>query len=209
MKYYLSSFKLGNETSKLKDFVSKTNKKFGYIPNALDFSTANAIRKSKHIDDDMNDIRQYGVEIEVLDLKDYFGKKEQLGEKINTFGGLYVSGGNTFVLRQSMYLSGLDNLIMDIQKREDFVYVAYSAGVCILTPTLKPYAITDDATDFPYEEIKSQIWDGLGILGFAFEPHYQSDHPESKSTDIEIQHCVDNKILFKAYRDGEVLILEE
>jgi dipeptidase E len=208
MKYYLSSFKLGNETSKLKDLVSKTNKKFGYIPNAIDFTSADPVRKFKHIEDDMNDIRQYGVEIEVLDLKNYFGKKEVLKTKLGTLGGLYVSGGNTFVLRQAVHLSGLEEIFTDLQSREDFVYVAYSAGVCILTPTLKPYAITDDANDYPYKELKSQIWEGLGILDFAFEPHYNSDHPESKSTDIEIQHCIDNKILFKAYRDGEVLILE-
>lgn len=208
MKYYLSSFKLGNETTKLKDLVGITNKKFGYIPNALDFSSADPARKIKHIEDDMNDIRQYGLEIEVLDLKSFFGKKEELKTKISSLGGLYVSGGNTFVLRQAVHLSGLEEVMIDLQNRKDFLYVAYSAGVCILTPTLKPYAITDDATDFPYKEIKSQIWEGLGILDFAFEPHYKSDHPESKSTDIEIQHCVDNKILFKAYRDGEVLILE-
>lgn len=208
MKYYLSSFKLGNETSKLKDLISKTNKKFGYIPNAIDFSTADPVRKIKHIEDDMNDIRQYGVEIELLDLKSYFGKKEDLMAKISTLGGLYVSGGNTFVLRQATHLSGLDEILLSLQEKDDFVYVAYSAGVCILTPTLKPYAITDDATDFPYKELKSQIWEGLGILNFAFEPHFDSDHPESKSTDIEIRHCIDNKILFKAYRDGEVLILE-
>ena len=208
MKYYLSSFKLGNETSKLKDLVNKTNKKFGYIPNAIDFTSADPVRRIKHIEDDMNDIRQHGVEIEILDLKEYFGKKEELKEKLSNLGGLYVSGGNTFVLRQAVHLSGLEEIFTDLQNREDFLYVAYSAGVCIMTPTLKPYAITDDATDFPYKDLKSQIWEGLGILNFAFEPHYQSDHPESKSTDIEIQHCVDNKILFKAYRDGEVLILE-
>ncbi len=208
MKYYLSSFKLGNETSKLKDLASKTIGNFGYIPNALDFTSADPVRKAKHIQDDMDDIRNYGVDIETLDLKDYFGKREELKSKISSLSGLYVSGGNSFVLRQAFHLSGLDEILLSIQERDNFLYVAYSAGVCILTPTLKPYAITDDATDFPYKELQSQIWEGLGILDFAFEPHYQSDHPESKSTDIEIQLCVDNKILFKAYRDGEVLILD-
>lgn len=208
MKYYLSSFKLGNETTNLKYLVSKTNMKFGYIPNALDFTSVDSTRRARHIEDDMKDIEQHGVEIEVLDLKQYFGKTEELKAKLSTLGGIYVSGGNTFVLRQAIYLSGLEKIFSDLQKRDDFIYVAYSAGVCVLTPSLKPYAITDDATDFPYTELQSQIWEGLGILNFAFEPHFDSDHPESKSTDIEIRHCIDNKILFKAYRDGEVLILE-
>ena len=43
---------------------------------------------------------------------------------------------------------------------------------------------------------------------FIFEPHYDSDHPESESTDREIKKLIDEKVLFKAYRDGEVLIIE-
>lgn len=124
MKYYLSSFKLGNETFKLKDMVNITNKKFGYIPNAIDFSNADPVRKIKHIEDDMNDIRQYGLEIEVLDLKNYFGKKEELKTKISSLGGLYVSVRNTFVLRQAVHLSGLDDIFPDLKSREDFLYVA-------------------------------------------------------------------------------------
>lgn len=123
-------------------------------------------------------------------------------------GGVYVRGGNTFVLRQAMKLSGCDNLILEIKNRENFLYVAYSAGVCVLTPTLKPYAITDDADNFPYSEITEKIWDGIGIVPFIFQPHYKSDHPESASTDIEIEYCIENKLLFKAYHDGEVLIIE-
>ena len=207
MKFYLSSFKLGNETEKLKNLIKLTNKKFGYIPNALDFVGADPARRDKHIEDDMADFRQYGGEIELLDLKDYFSKPDELVKKIDSLGGVYVSGGNTFVLRQAYKLGGMDNVILSQQSRGDFLYCAYSAGVCVLTPSLKTYAITDDANNYPYEQMQEQVWDGLGILDYAFEPHFDSNHPESKSTDIEIKYCVDNKILFKAYRDGEVLII--
>ncbi len=208
MKYYLSSYKLGNETEKLKQLVKQTSGKFGYVPNALDFTKAEPERRKAHVESDMNDLRGVGADVELLDLKDYFDKQDELKEKLQSLGGLYVSGGNSFVLRQAMKLSGLDCLIPEISKREDFVYAGYSAGVCVLAPTMKAYAITDDATDFPYPEIQEQIWEGLGILDFIFEPHYDSDHPESASTDKEIKFCIDNKMLFKAYRDGEVLIIE-
>ena len=68
--------------------------------------------------------------------------------------------------------------------------------------------MTDNANDFPYQQIKETIWEGLSVLDFIFEPHYDSDHPESESTDKEIKKLVDEKVLFKAYRDGEVLITE-
>lgn len=206
MKYYLSSFKLGNEIDKLEKLLQTTPKKFGYVPNALD-SMREKPWWQEHVDSDMSDLRALGVEVELLDLKSHFGKQEALKEKLNELGGLYVSGGNSFILRQAMSLSGLDSLVLNM-KRDDFIYAGYSAGACVLSPTMRVYAITDDATDFPYPEQKEQIWDGLGILDFIFEPHYDSDHKESASTDKEIKYCIDNKLLFKAYRDGEVLVIE-
>jgi len=208
MKYYLSSFKLGNDTEKLKLLIKQTNRKFGYIPNALDFTTADNERRNKRAEEDMNELRAVDATVEILDLKDYFGRESDLRFKLQTLGGVYVSGGNTFVLRQAMRLSGFDNVLLEMSERKDFLYVAYSAGVCVLTKTLRYYAITDDANDFPYSEITEQIWEGLSILDFIFEPHYDSNHPESESTDREIKKLIDEKVLFKAYRDGEVLIIE-
>jgi dipeptidase E len=208
MKYYLSSFKLGNETEKLKELLAGVTGKIGFIPNALDFTDADPVRKQQGIAADINDIEQLGANVEIVDLKEYFGKPDELRTLINSLGGLYVRGGNSFILRQAMFLSGFDKIILDLQSRDDFLYVAYSAGVCVLTKDMSVYAITDDAKDFPYAEVKEQIWDGISIFDFAFEPHYKSDHPESASTDQEVQYCIDNKILFKAYRDGEVLIIE-
>ncbi len=209
MNYYLSSYRLGNELEKLRKLIARTSQKFGYVPNAYDFTTADQERKSVRSDDDMNDLRKLGATVEVLDLKDYFNKEEELQAKLSELGGVYVCGGNTFVLRQAMKVSGFDSALQAAAERTDFLYIGYSAGVCVLTPTLKPYAITDDATDFPYPEIQEQIWDGLGIVPFVFQPHYKSDHQESASTDKEIEYCIENKILFKAYHDGEVLIIEE
>jgi len=208
MKYYLSSYKLGNELEKLHSLIGQTSGKFGYIPNALDFSNADPAWKKEYIKEDMEDLRSNGAEVELLDLKDYFGKEKELGEKMQSLGGVYVSGGNTFVLRQAMKISGFDEVFHELTKREDFLYIAYSAGCCLLATTLKYYAITDNARDFPYPQIKETIWEGLGVLDFIFEPHYDSDHPESESTDKEIKKLVDEKVLFKAYRDGEVLITE-
>jgi dipeptidase E len=208
MKMYLSSFKLGNETAKLKELLSGTNGHIAYIPNALDFVGADRARRDKQIQENMHELDSLGAETKLLDLEDYFGKQEELKQYLRDFGGVYVQGGNTFVLRQAYRLSGFDAILMELNKRTDFVYIAYSAGVCVLTPDLRTYAITDDADNFPYKECIEQIWDGLGILDFTFEPHYQSDHPESASTDKEVEYCIENKILFRAYHDGEVLIIE-
>lgn len=208
MKYYLSSYKLGNETEKLKTLIKNTSEKFGYIPNALDFTGADQADVRQHCEKDIKDLSLYGVKVEMLDLKNYFEKENELKTKLTELGGLYISGGNTFVLRQAMKLSGLDKIIIENSFPNNFLYIAYSAGACLLSPDLKQYAITDNVKDFPYKQIKEQIWEGLNILNFVFQPHYHSDHPETQSTDKEIEYCIANKILFKAYKDGEVLVIE-
>ena len=89
----------------------------------------------------------------------------------------------------------------------DFIYGAYSAGCCILSPSLKGLQIVDNPEDKPYKYTET-IWEGLGILNYAFLPHYDSDHHESADIDKEIRYCIENKVPFKAFRDGEVEIFE-
>ena len=153
-------------------------------------------------------MNELGFEAESLDLKTYFGKEEALAKKLNSLGAIWVSGGNTFVLRQAMRLSGFDKLFSTLSTRKDFLYGGYSAGICILSETLKPIDMVDDPENFPYQGIDKVIYEGLGIFNYSFMPHYDSDHPESVDIGKEIQRCIDNKWLFKALRDGDVIIKE-
>ena len=206
MKLYLSSYRFGNEVDTLQLLGEQVSGTLGYIPNALDFTTADPVRKQLHIEREMTELQGLGFTVALLDLRAYFGRAHGLHEHLRTLGGVYVCGGNCFVLRQAMQLSGFDAALPAIRDRDDFLYAGYSAGVCALSPTLHAYAIVDDPTDMPYPQLREQIWDGLGLLSFVFLPHYRSDHPESAQIDEEIAYCIDHKILFKAYRDGEVLV---
>ncbi|MFA5644111.1 MAG: Type 1 glutamine amidotransferase-like domain-containing protein [Patescibacteria group bacterium] len=203
MKFYLSSYKIGPKTDKLKELT--LNKKIGYIPNALDYVESEARGESNF--KNLKDLVDLGIDVQMLDLKNYFGKKEELKKKIDLLDGVWVRGGNTFVLRQAMKLSGFDDIIKSIN-RDDFFYGGYSAGICILAPTLKVLQQVDRPDIFPYEELKEVIWDGLGILDYIIFPHYKSDHPESADIDKEIKFCKKNNFSFKTLRDGEVIIIE-
>lgn len=208
MKYYLSSYKFGDHAEDLKRLQS-SNKKLGHINNSRDWVGADPKRALKHQLEEMNFLDSLGFQSEVLDLKDYFDKEKALQEKLNSLGALWVSGGNTFVLRQAMKLSGFDNLFPALNQQKDFLYGGYSAGICILSDTLKPIDRVDDPHNFPYQGIDKVIYEGLGIFNYSFMPHYDSDHPESAAIEKEIQRCIDNKWVFKALRDGDVLIIEE
>src|ERR1039457_5406530 len=102
MKFYLSSYELGEETEKLKQFVPKG--KIAYIPNARDFSGADPERKTKRTENDIASLKNLGLQVELLDLKDYFGKQDALKKKLEEVGAVFISGGNVFVLRQAMKL---------------------------------------------------------------------------------------------------------
>jgi dipeptidase E len=207
MKFYLSSYKLGNKVEKLKKLMPVSNKKLGYIPNALDFSSADPERKKQGIKKEIEELRSLGFEVELLDLKKYFGKKTELKRKLDSFGGVFIRGGNTFVLRQAMKLSGFDDILVKMQ-RKDFLYAGYSAGICVLAQDFKSLQIVDNPKDKPYKQIKRTIWKGLGFLDYMILPHYKSDHPESAAVDKEVEYCKKNKIKFKTLRDEEVIIIE-
>ncbi len=205
MKLYLSSYKLGEKTETLKQWLASSKKRVGYIPNALDFIGMPSENRTKHMDFDMNELKVLGFAVEVLDLRDYFGKKDALREKLAQLDMVWVSGGNTFVLRQAMKLSGFDELVGELAELEDFIYGGYSAGCCVLSPNLKGLQIVDDPNNFPYS-LKEPIWNGLGVLEYLFLPHYDSDHPESEAIDKEVIYCTDHKIPYRTVRDGEVVM---
>ncbi len=205
MKYYLSSYKFGNDLEKLKSIIPKNNK-IGHINNARDSSDIDRSKKSQT--DEIEQLNQLGFAAEVINLKDYFNRKEDLRKKLNSLGGLWVAGGNTFVLRQAMHLSGFDVVIKELSKKDDFLYAGYSAGVCVLSKSLKSLFIVDKPYSFPYPEMNEPIWEGLGFFDYDFMPHYDSDHSESEDIGKTINYCIENKILFKAIRDGDVIIIE-
>jgi dipeptidase E len=208
MKLYLSSYKLGDKGEKLKQLLENTNHRCAYISNALDYST-DFERRGKHEASDMLYLTELGLKVELLDLRKYFNKQDLLEKKLSEYAMVWVSGGNTFVLRQAMKLSGFDNIILKLNKeKSDFVYAGYSAGICVLSPSLKGIEIVDPEDIGPYYQKLGTIWAGLGIIDFVPLVHYKSDHPESADADIEEQFYIDNKVKYESLRDGDVIIIE-
>jgi dipeptidase E len=207
MKFYLSSFRLGDRANELLRLMPE-NKTIAYIPNAGDYSDVNVEQRKQWESEDVKSLEQLGLSVEYLDLKHYFNKSADLRETLNTFGGVFVRGGNTFILRQAMKLSGFDTIFKEFLETEDFLYAGYSAGICVLAPDFKALQIVDDPHDKPYKECQETLWDGLGVLDQMILPHYKSNHPESAAIDEEVAYCKQHKIPFQTLRDGEVIVIE-
>jgi len=205
MKYYLSSYKLGNETEKLKQMIP-SNKKVAIIANAMDYSKDKEKRARKE-QDNVNEMASVGLTPKVVDLRDYFGKEDELRKKLDECGSVYVRGGNCFVLRLAMKLSGFDNIIKEWSTKQDKLYIAYSAGIGILGPSLDGIQLMDDINVNPYNG-HDLIWEGLNFIDYLIIPHYKSVHIESEDADKCVEYCKKKNIKYKTLKDGDVIIIE-
>ncbi len=206
MKLYLSSLGLGNETDRLVSMIPG-NRRAAVVFSALDFSNEFE-RKQASVDREVQMLAGLGLEAEALDLRDFFGRPDSLADEMARFGMLWVIGGNTFVLRRAMRQSGLDRFLLDNRDNDEFVYAGYSAGCCVLAPTLRGIDLVDDPLVVPEGYDREIVWDGLSLVDYCIAPHYRSDMEESPLIEKAVQYFIDNKMLFKALRDGEVIVVE-
>jgi len=207
MKLYLSSYKIGDNPQLLAGLIAN-NKKIAIIPNALDVYT-DVARREASLEREKNSLIQIGLNPDLLDLRNYFGKPEELKIKINEYGAVWVLGGNTFNLRRAYKESGFDIWLQQQKNNKDFVYGGYSAGVCILSPSLKGLETIDDPILVGNGYPQKTIWEGINIIDFAFVPHFESPgHPETEMVNKAVDYYKKAGIKYKTLHDGEVIIME-
>jgi dipeptidase E len=203
MQLYLSSYHLGDHPESLAELFS--NKKVALISNAVDYSTDQE-RNNLTQGQELRDLRSIGLNPTELDLREFFGQPERLSSELAQFGGIWIRGGNCFVLRRAMRYSGLDTLILAQTNNPNFVYAGYSAGACVAGPTLRGLELVDDEVITPPQYNPEIIWEGLNVVPFSIAPHYKSDHPESDDIDRVVEFFERNEMPYKALRDGEVYL---
>jgi dipeptidase E len=206
MKLYLSSYKVGNDTEGLKKLVGKVNARVAVIDNSRDYST-DLERKAKSLQSELDAMTELGFVPEYLDLRDYFGKPGTLVEKLSSFDVVWVVGGNSFLLRKAMEQSGFAEVIERLIKTNKLVYAGYSAGICVLAPSLKGVELVDDPNVQAEGYDSDIIWEGYGLIDFYPIVHYDSDHPESHLVDVELEHIKSLGIKYKTLRDGDTIIV--
>jgi dipeptidase E len=204
VKFYLSSFKFGDRRDELAEMAP--TREIAIIPNALDFRPRDDETTVRSLQNKVERLDDLGLDAEVIDLRDYFDDNDGLKQILWSMGAVFVLGGNVFVLRQAMFLSGLDTFLTSQATNPDFLYSGYSAAGCVLAPSLEPYKVVGDPTIMPYAQFHHVIWEGLNLVDFAFMPHWRSDHPESKAIERGIEYCEERGIKYAAIEDGRVLV---
>lgn len=204
MKLYLSSYRTGNSAEELTKWLAENGEDILVIPNAVDVFP-DGERKTAGITDKCQDLEALGFNPRVLDLRKYFGNKEGLINAIGTCKAFYAIGGNVFVLRTAMKLSGFDEYLKDILET-DVLYAGFSAGMCVLAKDLHGIHLVDDAGADPYGYGKV-IWDGVGLIDYLPVPHYDSpNHPESHLMYDVVKYMQENNLPYKTLKDGDVII---
>lgn len=203
MKLYLSSYKLGNKTEVLKQWIKENGNKIVIIANSRDWSP-DTKEKEESIKRNIADLQELGFDVKRIDLRDYFSNNEKLKEDLRDYYAFYVIGGNVYSLRMAMKYSGFDDYIKEAANKEQYLYTGYSAGICVLSPTLYGLDIVDEPLN-PYSD-EPVLYDGLELLDYIPVPHYKSDHPESELVDKVVGLFDEKGINYKTLKDGEVII---
>jgi dipeptidase E len=204
MRMYLSSFKLGNRPEALQELVGG-NRRAAIIMNALDNFPEQRAQWLRAQNGALTDL---GFSVSELDLRAYFGRENDLRGFASNVNTIWINGGNAFILRRAMKQSGFDAFIRDALARDTHIYAGFSAAVVICYQSMAGLELTDDPNDAPKGYDRKIVWEGLDLLPYAIVVHYKSDHPESSSTNREIEFYQANGIPYRALRDGQALIVD-
>lgn len=206
MKLYLSSYRLGNYTDKLKELVGKPNAKVAVCVNALD-STPDEVRNGVVLKREIEDMQSLGFAPEELDLRKYFGKPG-IVEKLEQYDLIWLSGGNVFLLAKAFKQSGFGEVFEKLIKTEKIVYAGYSAAFCVLNDSLKGVELVDDKDAQARGYESGEIWQGIGLIDFYPIVHFRSNHHESDAVEKEYGFVVSNNIPHKTFKDGDVYLVD-
>lgn len=206
MRLYLSSFRLGDRPEHLARLAGD-GARVAVIANSIDGAPADVRRDG--VEAELAALRGLGFAPSELDLRHLAGA-DQVAAVLRDVEAVWVRGGNTFVLRVAMGRSGADDALVDAIARDEIVYAGYSAGPCVLAPSLRGLELVDPVDEVARVQPGAQvIWDGLGVLDRPFVPHWRSPgHPETELMDDVVARYDGEGTPFWKLRDGQALVVE-
>lgn len=205
MRLYLSSYSFGDHTDELVRMAGFGTRAL-MIGNPSDLHDATARKET--VDRQLNGLKELGFETEELDLRDYFANNRGLKERIDSAGLIWVKGGNTFVLKRAIEQSGAAPYLLDGIRHGRFVYGGFSAGIILMTPTLRGIELCDEPERLPAGYKPEVDWDCLNIVPYSIIPHFRSDHHESEMMEDVLAYMQKHNMPYKTMQDGDVIIID-
>ena len=208
MNLYLSSYLIGDHADRLLERVGGQGARLAVITNARDNLPSCdqlAIRGSASSIDQY--FASYGFDPSLVDLRDYFGRREALRVVLLQHKVIWAIGGSAFLLRRAMRDSGFDDLIRELLG-QGIVYAGWSAGACVAGDSLRAVGQMDDPeVSAPGYLTTDMIWDGLGLVPFTILPHYDAEDTGASSAAAAAAWAVDHQIDHRTLADGDALLV--
>lgn len=204
MKLYLSSFKFGDNPTQLADLTGE-NKEVAVIMNAAD--PYGPAKRPQYLASELDSLYRLGLKGHELDLRHYFGNVSGLAQSLGSVGLIWAMGGNAFVLRRAMKLSGFDHIVPDLVRQNKVVYGGFSAGAVVAGSSLRGIDLVDNPDVQVEGYDNAPAWDGMNLVPWVLVPHYKSDHPESQAIDSTVAYLNREHIAYKTLSDGDVLMV--
>ncbi|MEU8108776.1 Type 1 glutamine amidotransferase-like domain-containing protein [Nonomuraea muscovyensis] len=209
MRMYLSSFRMGDRPDQLLALLGgQGSAEVAVIANAMDAQPPDERRAG--VERETSALTALGLQPTELDLRTFFDQPHQaVAAVLVRFPMVWVRGGNVFMLRYALARSGADTALTALIRRDAVVYAGYSAGPCVLAPSLRGLEYCDDPHVVPATYGMPVIWDGLGVLDYAVVPHIDSPgHPESQALGVVAANYDADGIAHRTLRDGQALVID-
>ncbi|WP_331767238.1 Type 1 glutamine amidotransferase-like domain-containing protein [Embleya sp. NBC_00896] len=209
MRMYLSSFRIGDHPDRLLDLLGAAGPgEIAVVADAMDGQSAT--ERAAGVEREVGALRALGLRPSEVDLRAFFDRPPgEVGAVLARFPAVWLRGGNVFMLRYALARSGADVALTDLLRRDALVYAGYSAGACVLAPSLRGLERCDDPDVVPETYGDPTPWAGLGILDHAVVPHVDSpEHPESAALDLVAAGYRAAGTAHRTLRDGQVLVVD-
>lgn len=209
MKLFLASDRTENNMDRLLEMAGGPGARMALIPNAVDAITdASRWEYYRTVVDPVEYFAGFGFDPTLVDLRMYFGRPDPLRDVLQRQGVIYVLGGNCFVLRRAMRLSGFDSILPGLLE-DGIVYAGWSAGSCVAGDNLTVVAPMDEPLAQGIGHPPGDpIYEGLGLVPYGIIPHYRSDHPESPMAEDCVKRADEAGLPYRTLRDGEAIVIE-
>jgi dipeptidase E len=209
VRLYLSSFRMGRRPDRLLALLpAPAGAEAAVIANALDAQSEDDRRAG--VRREIAALAALGLRPAEIDLRRYFGRPARdVAAELARFPLVWARGGNAFVLRHALARSGADAALTGLLGRDALAYAGYSAGGCVLAPSLRGLEACDDPDAVTRVHGDPPIWDGLGVLDHALVPHVDSPgHPESEVLTAVAARYRSEGVPHRPLRDGQVLVVD-
>jgi dipeptidase E len=209
VRLYLSSFRLGDHPEHLVGLVG-AGARVAAISNAVDPVDAHTeAGRREAARAELDALGSLGLAVDELDLRDYVDDPAGVRRALEPYAGVWLRGGNAFMLRAMMRRSGADTVLVDLVRQDALVYAGYSAGPCVLAPSLRGLEYCDDPGAVERAYGSPPVWDGLGLIDYAFVPHVDSPgHPETEQMAVVTEHHRRHGVPHRTLRDGQAIVVD-